>query len=81
MIGNLKEIKEVLGGEPFLGDEKVKVESISTDTRTLPKGAVFLALSGEFFNGNDYIDIAVQKDAVAVVSTEKKEIKISLIKC
>ena len=80
MIGNLKEIKEVLGVEPFLGDEKVKVESISTDTRTISKGAVFVALSGEFFNGNDYIDIAVQKGAVAVVATENKEIKTPLIK-
>ncbi|AMP20169.1 hypothetical protein AZF37_02375 [endosymbiont 'TC1' of Trimyema compressum] len=80
MIGNLKEIKEILGVEPFLGDEKVKVESVSIDTRTLTKGAVFVALSGEFFNGNDYIDIAVDKGAVAVVSTEHEEIKIPLIK-
>ena len=80
MIGNLKEIKKILGVESFLGDEKIKVESISTDTRTLTKGAMFIALQGEFFNGNDFIDIAINKGAVAVLATEHKEIEIPLIK-
>lgn len=80
MIENLKKIKEILGIEPFQEDKKIKVMSISTDTRTLKKGAIFIALLGEFFNGNDYIDIAINKGAVAVISTEYKEIEIPLIK-
>lgn len=81
MIGSLKEIKEVLGLEGFPGDEKIRVEAISTDTRTLNKGDVFVALTGDFFDGNEYIDVAVEKGAVAVVGVEsKKEIRIPFLK-
>lgn len=48
------------GGDVLLGE-------ISTDTRTLQPGDIFLALTGENFDGHDYIGAAVEKGAAAVV--------------
>jgi len=40
---------------------------LSTDTRSLPAGALFLALKGEHFDGHDFLPQAKQKQAVAAV--------------
>lgn len=40
---------------------------ISTDTRQLKPGDVFVALIGENFDGHDYVDQAVRKGAAAVI--------------
>ena len=37
------------------GDGRVGFSSVSTDSRTLPGGALFVALSGERFDGHDYV--------------------------
>ena len=43
--------------------------SVSTDTRTLQRGDVFFALSGENFDGNAFVKEAFSKGAVAAVTT------------
>lgn len=43
------------------------VTGISTDTRTLKEGDLFLALKGENFNGHEFVETAVAKGAVALV--------------
>ena len=40
---------------------------IATDTRTIKPGDIFLALSGDNFDGHDYIETAISKGAVAAV--------------
>lgn len=44
---------------------------ISTDTRTLNEGDLFLALKGENFNGHEFAETAVAKGAVALVIQEQ----------
>ncbi len=44
---------------------------ISTDTRTIKKGDVFIALRGENFDGHNFMDAALAKGASAVISDEK----------
>ncbi len=50
----------------LLGTEK-EFSAVSTDTRTLVAGQVFIALRGEQFDGHDFVDLAFEKGAVAVV--------------
>ena len=40
---------------------------IATDTRTIKTGNIFLALTGDNFDGHDYLDIAIEKGAVAAI--------------
>jgi len=45
---------------------------VNTDTRTIEKGQVFFALSGENFDGNLYVEEALKQGAVHVVSKDSK---------
>ncbi len=47
---------------------EVDVESVKIDSRQVEKGDVFIALAGENFDGNDYIDMALKNGASAVVT-------------
>lgn len=59
-------IKAVDGSYGFPAD--VEVNSISSDTRTIKEGSVFVALKGEHFDGHDYAKAAMEKGAAAVIS-------------
>lgn len=61
----LSEIARVTHAE-FYGQD-VSVSSVSTDTRAINSGDLFLALRGARFDGHDYLAEAVAKACVAVV--------------
>lgn len=66
----IQEIAEAIGStERFEG----AVEQVSTDSRALPEGCLFLALAGERFNGHDYIAGALQSGAAFAVAQEHRE--------
>lgn len=49
------------------GEVALASKRIATDTRTIKPGDIFLALSGENFDGHDYIDTAASKGAIAAI--------------
>ncbi|GIX38237.1 MAG: UDP-N-acetylmuramoyl-tripeptide--D-alanyl-D-alanine ligase [Silanimonas sp.] len=53
-------------GGRLLGEDR-KVTAVSTDTRTLAPGALFVALRGERFDAHDFIDRAEAAGAAAVM--------------
>lgn len=67
-IFNLKTVADVLNGELIDADAAQSVTSVSTDTRTIEKGALFFALNGENSDGHKYIKTAVEKGAVCCVA-------------
>jgi len=54
----------------------IEFSSISTDTRSLKKGDCYIALIGDRFNGNDYLQMAAMSGAVAVICSKAAEIPI-----
>jgi UDP-N-acetylmuramoyl-tripeptide--D-alanyl-D-alanine ligase len=44
-----------------------ELRAISTDTRTLQPGDAFVALQGDRFDAHDYLDVAVQAGAAALI--------------
>lgn len=64
---NLAEIIEAVDGS-FGYPSDVFVDNISTDTRTITKGSVFVAIKGERSDGHDYGKKAMELGAVAVIS-------------
>lgn len=56
------------------------INSVSTDTRTLQKGDLFIALVGDNFNGHDYISKALERGASAVVVSQVVECPLPLIR-
>lgn len=49
-----------------------KCNGLSTDTRTIKPGNLFIALKGENFNGNQYAEHAIEKGAQYAVIDEEK---------
>ncbi|MGN0679802.1 MAG: Mur ligase domain-containing protein, partial [Oscillospiraceae bacterium] len=61
-----EEIAKITAGELIGAD--VRITSVSTDTRAIEKGALFVAVKGERFDGNDYIAAAAENGAAAAIS-------------
>lgn len=55
-------------GAAYTGDPEVLVTAISTDTRALPPGCLFVALTGDKFDGNDYVREALGQGAAWAVA-------------
>ena len=50
----------------------LKSTGVSTDTRNLIKGQLFFCLRGEHFNGNKFVNDALEKEAIAVIVDDEK---------
>ena len=65
---SLAEAKGWLDAECASGDlESVAFTGVSTDTRTLEQGQLFVALRGENFDGHRFLQQALAKGAVGLV--------------
>ncbi len=50
-----------------------EITEISTDTRNLPEGCLFVAIKGERFDGHEFISKAVENGAAAALSEKEVE--------
>jgi len=66
----LAQLIDVLGAT-LMGEERLgptlEVRGISTDTRSLAPGSVFVALRGETFDGHNFVNQAIAHGAVASI--------------
>ncbi len=63
----IHEITMATAGKLF-GDGHAFAYGVSTDTRTINKGDLYVAIKGERFDGNDFIPQAVENGAAAVLT-------------
>src|SRR5258708_29310618 len=63
----LSQIARFAGGLISCGDETVVIEKTSTDSRTLKPGELFVALRGENFDGNNFVESAAQTGAAGAI--------------
>jgi len=54
-------------------DDPGELSGVTTDSRAVKPGQVFVALAGENFDGHDFIDSAVEKGASAIVVSRPPE--------
>lgn len=64
---SLKKIQHYTGGRLSVVTDET-IEAISTSSREIPEGCLFVAIKGERFDGHDFIGDAVANGARAVVS-------------
>lgn len=67
----LTDVIKACGGEVINGRPDLELTGISTDTRTIKKGDLFVAISGHYFDGHDYCDEAVSKGASALLVSNR----------
>ncbi len=48
-----------------------KINKIAFDSRKIQQNDLFVAISGEYFDGHDYIDKAIEQGAIAIVGEQK----------
>ena len=48
------------------------IKSISTDTRSLKKNSLFIAIKGKNFDGNDFVDEALSKGSNIIIADNKR---------
>jgi UDP-N-acetylmuramoyl-tripeptide--D-alanyl-D-alanine ligase len=72
MSWSLGELARFCAGR-IVGSTQVSVESVSTDTRTLGPGALFVAVRGETFDGHDYLAEAVARGAAALLVSREPD--------
>lgn len=60
----IAEIISATGGKLLSGNTDQIIESVSTDSRKIGKNCLFIPLQGENFNGNDFIESALENGAV-----------------
>ncbi len=70
LIG-VDEVVEATSGELVAGDEKAKLRSIGTDSRTLKKGDFFIALEGRRYSGHDFLEEAEKKGCSGVMFSKE----------
>lgn len=66
----LEEIIKAVNGELVITGEKDEYNSVSTDTRKIKRGDIFIALKGENFNGNNFVETAIEKGADLCIVSE-----------
>jgi UDP-N-acetylmuramoyl-tripeptide--D-alanyl-D-alanine ligase len=63
----VREIASAMGGKIVSGPSDVSVSGLSTDSRTVTPGQIFLALKGEHYDGHDFLSAAVKGGAAGVI--------------
>lgn len=71
---SLRQLADILDAR-LLGDD-LFVDDISTDTRKLTAGCLFVALRGEQFDAHDYADVAVKEGAVALLVSKHLPVNV-----
>jgi len=64
---NTGHLLRATGGVVAGGQQHGLLRAVSTDTRTLERGDIFVALAGDNFDGHDYVTTAVEAGAAAVI--------------
>ncbi len=77
---SLKDLKTVAKGPLFNVKNEIFIKGVSTDTRTLKKGDLFVALKGPHFDGHDFIEKAFKKGAILCLVSKKVKYPCVVVK-
>ncbi len=65
----IAEIIKAVDGRLLSGDAMARVTGVTTDSRKVAPGDLFIALIGDNHDGHDYIDIAIEQGCAAVMAS------------
>ena len=54
------------------GSPAARITGVSTDTRSVGRGQLFVAIRGEHFDGHDFLAMAKERGAAAALVDEKQ---------
>ena len=77
-VFSLKDILKATAGKLVSGAAETTFYGISTDSRLINKGNLFIALKGDKFDGHDFASTVLKEGAAGIMAHDEK--KISQIK-
>ncbi len=69
---SVKEILTATGGKLLSGGVNGSYPSLAIDTRTLSRGAIYIAICGETHDGHSFIRNALEKGAAGIIGEHQK---------
>ncbi len=76
----VSDILKATNGKLLLGRPKSRITGISTNSKSVKEGEIFIALEGENYDGHNFVDQAISNGAAGVVvMSSKKEAVYSLL--
>lgn len=63
----IKDIVEATGGRLISGDPGLTCDGVSTDTRTISEGGLFLAIKGVRYDAHEFLDKAISNGAACLL--------------
>ncbi|WP_336772696.1 UDP-N-acetylmuramoyl-tripeptide--D-alanyl-D-alanine ligase [Paenibacillus sp. MMO-58] len=69
----LEQVADMCGARAYKG-EPVRIAGVSTDTRSIQPGQLFVPLVGENFDGHNYVAQALRQGAAAALWETKREV-------
>jgi UDP-N-acetylmuramoyl-tripeptide--D-alanyl-D-alanine ligase len=76
----LSEIITGIGAMPVGYEQDIVVKGVSTDTRSLKEGDIYIALRGNVYDGHDFVSIAQAKGACAIVCSVDVDVPLPVLK-
>jgi len=67
---DMRAVAEITGGHLMQNGASVEFQGISTDSRTVQPGDLFIPLRGDNYDGHDYLTQAIQRGAASCLSEE-----------
>lgn len=68
-----EEILKATGGKLLWGNKEMICVDVTTDSRTLSPGSLFIPIIGEKFDGHDFIEETLRKGAAGIVTAKPKD--------
>lgn len=72
----VNDVVRLCQGKVLYGDEKLKLSTFCTDTRTLNEGDVYVGICGERVDGNDFYKEAFEKGASCLILSKEPTEKL-----
>lgn len=69
-----------MGGYTIMNIDGIEIKGVTSDSRQVKKGYIFVAITGEKEDGNNFIHEAVQKGAVMIYTENDVHIKDCIVK-
>jgi len=75
----LNKISDYIKPSLILNPADIEVTGISYNSKTTKKGDIFVCMVGEHVDGHDYVPMAVEKGACAIISQQELELPIPVL--
>ena len=76
----VKDVLDICNAKLLAGDKELVLENFSKDTRNINKGDIYIAIKGETFDGNEFIDKAFANGACCCIIDDDKYLDIDKYK-